>query len=394
MLVQFSVKNYRSIYEKQTLSFVADSEQQHPQVKLLKTGFKDISLLPCLGIYGINGSGKTILIEAIGVMRGIILCSGDVESEESETDPGLWLISPHRLAQEQPTEFEIVFIHEKTLYRYGFLATSTNVIQEWLFSRKKNSQEQKLLFREEEDLFLHAKIKGTRASWKRRMHPAALMLSTVALAEEINPVIDTIHEWFYQNLQGFQGVDIDNTPSIDSCETPQDKKDLVDFLNQFDLFLSDIKFKSFDFNIENVPEMLRGIILAKKEFVEQNKISEAHLEHVTSDGRTFTLNLSDEESDGTKKLFALYAHLFWALTEGTILRIDDLDSNLHHFALRSIFFMFADEDINQNNAQLIFSVHNVSTFTTNLFRTDQIWKAIRNENLSSVFTPHQVGDVR
>src|SRR5687767_5329326 len=69
MIVEFSVKNFRSIKELQTLSFVAtklDSNREKFQDvdENNITVEDDTRLLKTVGIYGPNGSGKSNIIRA------------------------------------------------------------------------------------------------------------------------------------------------------------------------------------------------------------------------------------------------------------------------------------------------------------------------------------------
>ena len=71
MLVDFSVENYRSISEEVTLSAVAQSaayrQTARPDREIAQT-FKvegrDIELLPVLGVFGANASGKSNVVKA------------------------------------------------------------------------------------------------------------------------------------------------------------------------------------------------------------------------------------------------------------------------------------------------------------------------------------------
>ena len=81
----------------------------------------------------------------------------------------------------------------------------------------------------------------------------------------------------------------------------------------------------------------------------------------------------DEESAGTNRLLAVGGLALDALSDGTTLIIDELDRSLHPFLTRIIIEMFNDPRTNPNNAQLIFSTHDISILTNKLFRRDQFW---------------------
>ena len=69
MLVNFTVKNYRSFKEERTFSMEASSIEEH-EASVIKAGNQ--RLLPLTIIYGANSSGKSNLIMALGVMRHVV----------------------------------------------------------------------------------------------------------------------------------------------------------------------------------------------------------------------------------------------------------------------------------------------------------------------------------
>ena len=69
MLVNFTVKNYRSFKEERTFSMEASSIKEHEEA-VIKAG--NHRLLPLTIIYGANSSGKSNLISAIYTMRRMV----------------------------------------------------------------------------------------------------------------------------------------------------------------------------------------------------------------------------------------------------------------------------------------------------------------------------------
>ena len=67
----------------------------------------------------------------------------------------------------------------------------------------------------------------------------------------------------------------------------------------------------------------------------------------------------------------LYSFLKTSLQKGLTLFVDELDAKLHPLLTRYIINLFNSE--NNNNAQLIFSTHDVTNLNKDIFRRDQIW---------------------
>ena len=154
MLVQFTICNFKVFKEEVKLTLFASNydkttREQENVFEVPKFGLR---LLKSAVIYGANASGKTKLIDALHFMKTFILKSSK-ESQQGE----LIETEPFRLntvTVGQPSMFEIVFIHEDEMYRYGFEATPQEVVSEWLYHRP-NTKEVELFFREGQNFTIH-----------------------------------------------------------------------------------------------------------------------------------------------------------------------------------------------------------------------------------------------
>ncbi|MCR9865038.1 AAA family ATPase, partial [Vibrio parahaemolyticus] len=79
------------------------------------------------------------------------------------------------------------------------------------------------------------------------------------------------------------------------------------------------------------------------------------------------------ESDGTKRLFNFAGPWLDALKDGLVLVVDELNTNLHPLLVRYLIGFFHSKKTNPNNAQLVFTTHETSTLSQEVFRRDQIW---------------------
>ena len=62
-----------------------------------------------------------------------------------------------------------------------------------------------------------------------------------------------------------------------------------------------------------------------------------------------------------------------ALERGNNVIIDELDAKIHPKLLKFIIELFTRKDINTNGAQLVFTSHDLTTMTKEVFRRDEIW---------------------
>jgi len=84
-------------------------------------------------------------------------------------------------------------------------------------------------------------------------------------------------------------------------------------------------------------------------------------------------DLQGQESEGTKKLFAMAGSLVNALDVGLTLFVDELDVKLHPLITRAVISLFNSKETNPKGAQLIFATHDANLLDNRLLRRDQIW---------------------
>src|SRR5690349_2477910 len=78
MLIDFTVSNFRSIKEPQTLSMLATSAKEKPENTFTPNEKEpDIKLVKTAAMYGANASGKSNVIKALKTMVDIIYHSTD-----------------------------------------------------------------------------------------------------------------------------------------------------------------------------------------------------------------------------------------------------------------------------------------------------------------------------
>lgn len=141
MLVNFTVKNYRSFKEERTFSMEASSIEEH-EASVIKAGNQ--RLLPLTIIYGANSSGKSNLIMALGVMLHVVKESVRL----NENDPLLYdPFALDEVSRSAPTLFEVQFIQGKNRYRYGFEYTKKEIVSEWLYENRLGEEEVELFVR-------------------------------------------------------------------------------------------------------------------------------------------------------------------------------------------------------------------------------------------------------
>ena len=89
MIINFSVENFGSIKEKQTLSFLAN-KSDHLEDYYIIEPIKGLRLNKLALIYGANASGKTTVLKALNFLKRICTQPFDKKTEKFDFEPFLF----------------------------------------------------------------------------------------------------------------------------------------------------------------------------------------------------------------------------------------------------------------------------------------------------------------
>lgn len=391
MLIEFSVSNFRSIRERQTLSLVAGKGDELRATNVIEAeALATPDLLRSAVVYGPNAAGKSNLILALQFIQSLIVNSAQRGQQGDSISVTPFLMDDGDAAA-RPTEFELVFVERGVRYQYGVTLTQQRVETEWLIAYPKGSPQTwfERDARSDDGWKFGANFKGQRKLWQDSTRDNALFLSTAVQlkSEQLLPVFD----WFRLRLRviapytGFQP-----TFSIQECERDGEiRSSVVSFLKSADLGIDDIRIQRRKVKLDeaqfpkDMPEPVRQEVIKN---LLTNGLTELHLVHRTGSGKDILLGINDE-SGGTRQLFGLAGPLLDVLRNGWILVIDELDTSLHPVLMRKLVQMFHDPVINRNNAQLIFSTHDTTILDREVFRRDQVWFVEKDRQLQTHLYP-------
>jgi len=387
MLVQFSIKNFRTFKDKATLSFIASNYDKDTRED--ENIFQDINhnlrLLKSCVIYGANASGKSKFIEALVFMKRFVITSSK-DSQKGDKIP----VEPFKLnsvSEKEPSEFEVIFTHKSILYRYGFEVTNKIVVSEWLYTKPK-TKEIELFYRDYQNFETHKRSfqKGHTLVKEGLIRDNALFLSVAAQFNEKTSI--TLIEWF-KNIGTISGVKEDGYEgyTISKAKDANFKDKILELLKAADLGIQDIQVEMLDLDKlpNDMPKELKEFIIKKAEEDESAEfLSDVLTSHKKYDDNKnvvgkVNLSLDDDESFGTKKFFALTGPVLDSLENGHTLVIDELDSKLHPNLVCKIVSLFNSKENNPKNAQLLFNTHDTNLLSSGLFRRDQVWFTEKNK---------------
>ena len=383
MLVEFRVKNFRSLRDEQVLSLVASKDKTLTDTHTLETGLKAApSLVRSAAIYGANAGGKSNLIKALQYMRGVVMESATV------IQPGqTYSVQPFRLDAEsasQPTEFEVTFILDGVRYQYGFAMTAQRIVSEHLLVYKA-FKPQRWFDRHFDqgtgkDIYdFGPGLKGPKNLWEGATRPNALFLS---MAVQLNSeALQPVFEWFVSGLVIFnEQARLSPQVSIQMLKQAEGRKQICDFLSAADISIADIEVVTRKVPGQAVHfDLVAGKTEVRTEEMEENQL---RFSHVTEQGKA-VFDLMDE-SNGTRNLLFLSGPVMDILGKGLTLVIDELDTSLHTLLVRELVRLFHRPEANTGGAQLIFTTHDTSLLDApGLFRRDQVWFVEKDRDQTS-----------
>lgn len=126
MIINFSVKNFGSIKDEQTLSFEATNKTHLEEAYIVKQGRR--RLLKIALLYGANASGKTTVLKALDFLRVLVLQPLNKKSDVLDFEPFLFVDDPLK----ENSKISIEFIQNGKRYSYKVVFSKEAVIHEEL----------------------------------------------------------------------------------------------------------------------------------------------------------------------------------------------------------------------------------------------------------------------
>lgn len=372
MLIEFSVENYRSFRQRQTLSMVAaprlgrKTNFFRPELE----GEEAPALLKVAAIYGPNASGKSNLVKALEVVSRIAKLKPSAQFEKLPVTPFRF---DSRLAQ-SPSRFELHFIHEKQRYKFILAVTQERIVEEQLlafpagketlyYSRHYNGEREEYTFGD--------KLEGEKElheTWRKLTSSQRLFIAQAAAnsSEDLRQ-LRVPFRWLTEELFAWSDMPM---RSIAERMTKHAKLDSISeiissFVHDLDIPVTKIQF-------ERQPKR-------SSEHTESDIDGKAMLTHRSAIGEAqFEL---DEESLGTQNLIGFFFP--WTAMNAEeqtapayrVLVVDEFDNSLHPQIVAKLVKKHLQLKI---ETQLIFTTHDTHLMDAKLLRRDQFWLTERD----------------
>jgi AAA15 family ATPase/GTPase len=348
MIHSFSCKNFYSLGEEASLSFVVNDNA--PKNNGYFPTISGTRLSKVETVVGPNASGKTNLLKILPFLKWLI-----VDSFNSKPDEPI-VVQPFAFgeANNSPIELSVVFEINEKVYTYSFVLTKQKILSEdleltsfanvkksskKLFSRTWNSDKGQYEF-EDTNFSLQKEFKSLLRT----------NASVIGTAARLNHEESQIIAKFWDGIQ----TNVVEAGWIGDHLLPNSIQQLTETLDFYSETENQVLKEQAEKLLARFDLGLKGFLI-KKEKRENNFSMNVSVAH-SFDGHEQLMPLH-YESSGTKQLFVLLRSVLVALASGNIAVLDEFDVNLHPEIVIAIFDLFVQPETNPKNAQLLLSTH-------------------------------------
>lgn len=389
MILSFKIENFRSIKETVTIDFFAEKRLKEKDLPDNTFSEKNIELIKSLLIYGRNASGKSNILLSLSALKYLVENSNNFKHSEK-----IPIYEPFKFDVayiKKPVRFEIDFISvtSKTKFKYIISFYSDKIEFEGLYIYPEGVKS-KLFERKKDKVTYGDYYSGTRKAIEKDLLPNQLFLSKSATSKV--KYLDECYLYFLQNTLIATINDTKNDKDIIKFSSKYlikkkfFKNNLLELLIASDTSIKDFSIKeNNDFKFpkdfpDELQEKYKYEVLTKHTlFKDGNEVGQE------------TLDL-ENESLGTKKLFAIGSLILTILEFGGVIIIDELDKGLHPLISKLLIKLFNSKKNNPKNAQIIFATHDSALLDLEELRRDQIGFADKEYEGHTIF--YKLSDIK
>ena len=392
MIIEFGVRNFRSIKEWQYLTLETQDKDYKTDNYTRAIKYDKLKILRSAAIYGANASGKSNFIKALNALHQMVLNSSSYQVDETIEFYDPFKLDPDFINKE--VELYIDFIaDDQVRYQYNIAFVKNRITKEELFFFPKSRKA--LLFSR---IFENNKFTTEYGSYFTQKNKLRSLLSNQLLlstgAKDNHAVLKQVYRFFKKMMiwnahskRQLRELQTQVEEWMSRSDKKEFRKRLIRLIQLSDTKIKDIQvfnFDEFDFQFKQKLD-----VSMRKQFLVHQKYMSMAMHQTYKNGKVHGVDMLplSEESEGTQMLFNLGGYILHILEKGGILIIDELENSLHPKLSRFLVNLFQYEEINSQNAQLIFATHETSLLSESLFRKDQIWLTEKdNKGQSELFS--------
>lgn len=395
MVIDFSVKNFRSFKDTQRISFVASNyDRDLPQnyVEREVPGLEGMKLLKGLALYGANGAGKSNILLAMFFLQRFVETSATALNQGDPIGVESFALDPN--TPNEPSEFVLRFLVGDVRYHYAIAVDSKRVHFEALSAFPKGREQvwYQRMWDPKAETYLWEPDRPS--DFKRDQNLVnytkdnTLFLSTAAKWND--KLIEPIYRWFKEE---FKFLRLDGQfPQLPPTFTARalmgdsnDRNRIVSLLLHADFGLLSAKADETELTRAHLPKNLPDDVV-KQVLDQKTKSLLLFFGHRGAGGKEYPLSW-DRQSVGTQKFFALAGPWLDILKNGFFAGLDEVESSFHPLMVTELLRLLFSNQHNSKSAQVLFTTHNPLLLDLTLMRRDQVWFAEKDDEGASHLYP-------
>lgn len=389
MIAEFKIRNFYSLRDEQTLSFIPTNDDTSRDIYTEEVA-DGVSLLKIGFIYGANASGKTNILKALDFFSQFMVNDGLNKGDEIGVVPFLL----DDVSDKERTQFEMSFYLNREKYKLNLVLDNKVIYEETL--QVYSSVQPTLLYKrtynpekDATDIVFGGKVglvKKSREAIEGNTFNKRTVIAAFGKSNVEKSRLNLVYDFFSQKIAPIMYPQ-SSLMSFTKRRITRDrdgrlKRFILHFLKASDFNISDIAIHEEEVSI--TPEMELVIKntsampeKAKEEILKKGTLrsDEMFFVHHTSNGDK---ELDEElESRGTKRYMGLATILYDLLVHGVILPIDEIESSIHYELLSYFIKVFLVNS--KRGGQLIVSTHDINLLDEDYIRRDVIWFTDKND---------------
>ena len=383
MIAEFKIKNFYSLRDEQTLSFIPTNDSSSRDIYTEEVA-DGVSLLKIGCIYGSNASGKTNILKALDFFAQFMINDDLNKGDEIGIVPFLL----DDVSQKERTQFEMTFYLNREKYKLNLVLDNKVVYEETL--QVYSSVQPTLLYRRyyntetaSTEIDFGGKVglvkKSRDAISFNTIHNQTVIAAfgkTNVEKSRLNLVYDFFSQGIAPIMHPQSSLMNFTKRRLMHNKDGRLKKFILHFLKASDFNISDISIHDeeititpeMELMIKNTPRMPEK---AKEDILKTGTLhsDEMYFVHRTSNGEK---ELDESlESRGTKRYLGLATLLYDLLVHGVVLPIDEIETSIHYELLSYFIKVFLVNS--KRGGQLILSTHDINLLDEDYIRRDVVW---------------------
>lgn len=389
MIQEFNVKNFYSIRERQSISFVPSNDDAM-RIQYTTKVSDEMDLLKIGIVYGSNASGKTTILNAISYFRQIMLekpsskndgmgyipflLDEHSRNEHSEMSMTFW-INGERFCHF--IEFDKDRIYNEQLQVYASIRPTT------LYKRTYNKGT------DHSEVTFSTKCGIDKTSQRAIIGNTTNNCSVMAAFGQSNAVTSRLNNVYNFFLTGVQDIvsprdtlAYDVKTELRNDNDGKKKRFLLQMLKASDFNIVDVTLDERNDTITPelelaiksapIPEEAR-IEMLRRGTIKHDDIIFSH------SGENGNYDLHERlESAGTHRFMGMAMMLYYILNDNNFIPVDEVETSIHYELLSYFIKLFLANS--EGTSQLLVTTHDINLLNEDFIRRDCIWFTDKNKN--------------